>query len=328
LLAFSRIQPLTPTSLDPNLLVTGMSEILRRTLGSNIELITRLSPNPCPIKADQNELENVILNLAVNARDAMPDGGRLVLETRWLKREDGPRILTSSTAPESPAPHGWVELTVADTGLGMDEATRQRIFEPFFTTKSQDTGPSLGTRAGLGLASVYGIIEQSGGCISVRSAPGDGSIFRIVLPAAKATAELAATESKPFRPGGGSEIILVTEDEETVRIFTCEALRAFGYVVLEATDGVDAMEVCRQHDGPIDLLLTDVVMPRMGGQELAEKFVEARPQTRVIFMSGYTGSTSDRRGNLDVEIPFLAKPFHLDALSRLVRQELDRKKAS
>ncbi len=327
LLAFGRQQHLETRRLDLNQVLRELRDLLAPTLGENIELVYALSDAPVHIEADPSQVQQVILNLAVNARDAMPDGGRLVLASRWLDTEEESQTLNSAAAGRQEAPYGWVELTVVDTGLGMNEATRQRIFEPFFTTKSQDTGPSLGTRAGLGLAAVYGIIEQSGGRISVRSSPGEGSVFRIVLPAAETEIEEAAPPPQTNRPGGGSEIILVTEDEETVRIFTCEALRTFGYVVLEAVDGVDAMKVCQQHDGPIDLLLTDVVMPRMGGQELATKFVAARPQTRVIFMSGYTGSTSDRRGNLDADIPFLAKPFHLDALSRLVRQELDQKKA-
>ena len=323
LLAFGRRQHLEVRRLDLNRALRELRDLLAPTMGENVELIYDLTDAPVHIEADPSQIQQVVLNLAVNARDAMPGGGRLELATRWLESDDSANGLQAASASESAYPHGLVQLTVTDNGSGMDEATRQRVFEPFFTTKTQDTGPSFGTRAGLGLASVYGIVEQSGGQISVRSTVDEGSTFRIVLPAAAVESSGDDAQAPASRPGGGSEIILVTEDEETVRIFTCEALRAFGYVVLEATDGVDAMRVCKQHDGPIDLLLTDVVMPRMGGQELALKFVAARPQTQVIFMSGYTGSTAARRGDLDPEIPFLAKPFHLDALSRLVRSQLD-----
>lgn len=325
LLAFGRQQHLEARRLDLNRTLRELRDLLAPTLGENIELHYDLTEAAVHIEADPLQIQQVILNLAVNARDAMPDGGRLALATRWIEANSSDTTLLPKDSDIHAFPWGLVELTVTDTGFGMDETTRQRVFEPFFTTKSQRTGPSLGTRAGLGLASVYGIVEQSGGHISVHSTPGEGSVFRIVLPAA--AVELLDDEPRvpAPRPGGGTEIILVTEDEETVRIFTCEALRAFGYVVLEAVDGVDAMRVCQQHDGPIDLLLTDVVMPRMGGRELAQLFVSERPQTRVIFMSGYTGNTSERRGDLDPAIPFLAKPFHLDALSRLVRQELDRR---
>lgn len=325
LLAFGRQQHLEERRLDLNRTLRELRDLLAPTLGENIELCYELTDAPVHIEVDPLQIQQVILNLAVNARDAMPDGGRLKLATRWLEADNENATLPYSRSGEHAFPWGLVELTVTDTGLGMNEATRQRIFEPFFTTKSQKIGPSFDTRAGLGLASVYGIVEQSGGHISVRSTLGEGSVFRIVLPAAAVEETADEPRTQTPRPGGGSEIILVTEDEETVRIFTCEALRAFGYVVLEATDGVDAMRVCNQHDGPIDLLLTDVVMPRMGGRELAENFLLERPQTKVIFMSGYTGSTSERRGELDPNIPFLAKPFHLDALSRLLRRQLDRK---
>jgi CheY-like chemotaxis protein len=312
-LAFSRKQVLQPTVLDLNALVANMEKLLRRLIGEHIELLTALASVSTPVKADRTQLEQAILNLVVNARDAMPNGGRLVVETAivdldaaYLRRHRGAQL----------GPH--VLLAVSDTGVGMDTETQSHIFEPFFTTKP----PGEGT--GLGLATVYGIVKQSGGNIWVYSEPDHGTTFKIYLPAAAEAAE--AGEPRRGRPAvaEGSETVLLVEDDEEVRSVAAEMLGKQGYTVLVARNGAEALRLAEQHAGPIPLLVTDVVMPRIGGRELAARLRELRPDIEVLFMSGHTEHLvmSDRQS-----LPsdgFLQKPFRAEVLARKVRQVLDR----
>jgi PAS domain S-box-containing protein len=291
LLAFGRRQVLAPRVLDPNELVAALEPILRRIIGEDVTLRTKLSPGIGRVKVDPAQLEQVLLNLVVNARDAMPTGGTLRIEIA----EDRP---------------GFVALSVTDDGIGMDAATRQRIFEPFFTTKDRGKG------TGLGLASVYGIVEQSGGRVRVDSALGAGTTMTIVLPT---TDEIVATPTPRPSPEGalrGHETILVVEDEDPVRALIQTILRRAGYTVLEAANAGEALLVCEQHEGPIDLVLTDVVMPRMNGPQLAERLRRVRPGLEVAFVSGYDD------GALDLPVLPLAKPFTPDALLLYVRERL------
>ncbi len=290
LLAFSRKQVLRPRPLDLNNLVTGVAPMLRRLIGEHIELQTLPRATRPRVTADPGQLEQVVVNLAVNARDAMPRGGRLVLETR-----DGDTDVT---------------LAVTDTGTGMDETVRAHLFEPFFTTKG------VGHGTGLGLATVHGIVEQSGGRIAVDTRPGEGTTFTVSLPR---TAEPAESEppAGPDAPApGGSETVLLVEDEEEVRGLAREILETAGYVVLEARDGAEAITASAAHAGPIDLMLTDVVMPRMGGPDAARHLAPTRPGMAILYMSGYAEG---------VELPAdaLEKPFTPEALTRAVRDRLD-----
>ncbi len=301
LLAFSRRQSLRPEVLDLNAVIAGMYNLLRRLIGEDIEIVTRMNPDLGRIQADRGQIEQVILNLAVNARDAMPQGGKLILTTTGVDLEEkvGPQVL----------------LCIEDTGSGMDEATRSRIFEPFFTTKEKGKG------TGLGLATVHGIIQQSGGHIGVSSEPGRGTRFEIYLPCTSEGVE----EHKDFAAAGeeGSETILLTEDEPALRALVRRTLARYGYQVLEASHGEDALEVTRRHPGPIDLLLTDVVMPLMSGRELASRLVALRPATPVLFMSGYDEEAVADRGLADSSFQLLHKPFTPDGLARKVRETLD-----
>jgi CheY-like chemotaxis protein len=253
------------------------------------------------------------VNLVVNARDAMPTGGRLTIETGNVDLDDN----YAKTHPEAPI-GPCVLLAVTDTGHGMDAPTRARIFEPFFTTKE------VGQGTGLGLATVYGIVKQSGGDITVYSEPGQGATFKIYLPArATAANDPAAFETQPINRGG-SETILLVEDEEMVRNFAQIALQNKGYTILEARDGSEALSLAEQHQGPIELLLTDVVMPHLSGRELAERLKTARPGLKVIFMSGYTDDAVVRYGVLAAEVEFLSKPFSSRSLTAKVREVLDK----
>lgn len=313
LLAFSRQQILAPTRLDLNHLVSNLRKMLGRLIGEDISLITTLQPDLWPIIADPGQIEQVIMNLVVNARDAMPTGGTLTLETHNTQLDE------SYTQIHLEAPHGpCVMLVIADTGQGMDEQTQAHIFEPFFTTKE----PGKGT--GLGLATVYGIVKQSGGDITVHSQPGQGATFRMYLPAnniGPAEATAAAVQSII---SGGTETILLVEDDEMVNLLVQRALQKRGYTLLQARRGSEALSIAQQHEGTIDLLLTDVVMPYMSGRELAEQLKTQRPQMKVIFMSGYTDDTVVRHGLLTAEIEFLLKPFSPDVLASKVREVLDK----
>ncbi len=297
LLAFSRRQHLAPRVLDLNALLVSVEPMIRRILGEDVAVSLALDPGVRPVRADPGQLEQVLLNLAANARDAMPRGGRLAIETRSA---DGPK-----RGPE-------VELAVSDTGSGMDEATRARIFEPFFTTKA----PGKGT--GLGLSTVYGIVVQHGGEVGVESEPGRGTTFRIRLPVVDAPLDRPVTPPQPVQIRRGSETILIVEDEGGVRRSLKLLLEQEGYRVLEAGDGVEALEVASRHEGPIHVLLTDVVMPRMGALELVANFARSRPDTAVLYTSGHLDSSGEGL-DLGEGHQFIAKPFTLDALRRKLR---------
>ncbi|MCZ6904837.1 MAG: response regulator [Acidobacteria bacterium] len=314
LLAFSRKQVLQPKVLDLNAVVTEVEKMLRRLIGEDIELVTALEPGLGPVKADPGQIEQIILNLAVNARDAMPRGGRLTLETSNVELDEDFARQHSSVAS---GPH--VLLTVSDTGTGMDAETQSHIFEPFFTTKG------WAKSTGLGLATIHGIVKQSGGIIWVESAPGRGTTFKFYLPRVE---EAAAAEGKSTgltTPSRNSETILVVEDEEGVRQLMREFLAGKGYTILEARDGTEAIQLAQQHRGPIHLLMTDVVMPGMSGGDLAQRLASLRPETKVIFVSGYTDDAIVQHGVREEGTVFLQKPFSLDALARTVREVLDSK---
>ena len=313
LLAFSRKQVLQPRVLDLNDVVAGVEKMLQRVIGEDIDLRTEKATTLSRVLADPGQLEQVIMNLAVNARDAMPRGGRLTIATGNVELGDGdPRLAQPMPAGE------WVMLAVSDTGTGMDEATRVRIFEPFFTTKD----PGKGT--GLGLSTVYGIVKQSGGFIWVDSEVGQGTTFRIYFPPVVGVRDsgghtIAITESL-----GGSETILVVEDEEPVRLLACRCLEQHGYRVLVASRPVDAELLAQRHVGPIHLLLTDVVMPGESGRVLAERLMTRHTEMRVLYMSGYTNDAVVHYGVLAPGVELLEKPFDPTVLARRVREVLDR----
>jgi two-component system cell cycle sensor histidine kinase/response regulator CckA len=313
LLAFSRQQVMAPTVLDLNDLVTNLHKMLGRLIGEDITLSTILQPGLWSITADPGQIEQVIMNLAVNARDAMPTGGRLTIETDNVRLDES-YAQTHLEAPIGPC----VMLAVTDTGHGMDKPTQARIFEPFFTTKEPDKG------TGLGLATVYGIVKQSGGDIMVYSEPGQGTIFKIYLPASEtALKSPVIAQPHPSVSRGGHETILLVEDEKTVRELVRLTLQAEGYTVLEADSGSEALSLAKHYQGQIDLLMTDVVMPHMNGRELAEQLKALYPQLRILFMSGYTNETIVRHGVLATEIKFLPKPFSPVTLTSKVREVLD-----
>jgi CheY-like chemotaxis protein len=299
LLAFSRRQVLQPRVLDLNAVVSDMDMMLRRLIGEDVELVTLLDPKLGAVRADPTQVEQVIVNLAVNARDAMPHGGAVTIETTNVATGDGE----------------FVELRMSDTGIGMTEEERQQLFDPFFTTKAGGTG--------LGLATVYGIVEQSGGTIEVDSEPGLGSCFRIVLPRVDEAAERGESPTPASAPEAGSETILLVEDESVVRQLVAEILETSGYSVLQAGDGPSALELLRRHTGPLDLLVTDVVMPGMSGPEVAQAVTSMRPGTQVLYTSGYTDQAIGHHGVLEPDVAFLQKPFSADDLNRKVRGLLD-----
>ncbi|MCZ7643892.1 MAG: ATP-binding protein [Planctomycetota bacterium] len=311
LLAFSRRQVIVPRVMDLNASVEEARKSMKRMLREDIELNVALAPELWKVYVDPVQLEQILINLVVNARDAMPEGGALTIETR---NEAWDAAYVKQHPPAKPGNH--VVLAIADTGVGMDEATRKRIFEPFFSTK----GPGMG--AGLGLSTVYGIVKQNQGYIWVRSQPGSGTTFEVCFPATQAeeTAPAAKPAAKPH--AGGPETILVVEDEEWVRNLILEILRAEGYQTLIARDGMDALEQAAQHAGPIHLLATDVVMPRMNGKELARKLIETRKELKVLFISGYADSVLYHHGVLDPGIQLLQKPFTPDELAAKVREVL------
>jgi PAS domain S-box-containing protein len=312
LLAFSRQQVLAPQVLDLNALIADLEKMLRRLIGEDIEFRTVLAPDLGAVRADPGQLEQVIMNLAVNARDAMPHGGKLTVETINADLDD------AYAQAHVPLVAGrYAMLAVSDTGIGMDTQVKAHIFEPFFTTKEKGKG------TGLGLATVYGIVKQTDGYIWVYSEPGQGTSFKIYLPHVAAAPEPPAP--KPLVPASlaGSETVLLAEDEEAVRNFTRRVLAAHGYTVLTAADGQEALHLAEQHAGPIHLLLTDVVMPNMGGRELAERLVAARHDTKVLYLSGYTDDAIVHHGVLEPGIAFLQKPFTLQGLARKLREVLD-----
>ena len=313
LLAFSRKQMLAPKILDLNGVVTENLKMLTRVIGEDIDLVMVPAPGLGTVRADAGQIEQVIMNLAVNARDAMPSGGKLTIETSNVSLdEDYARF----HAPLKPG--NYVTLAISDTGAGMDSETQSHIFEPFFTTK--------GVRGtGLGLSTVYGIVKQSGGYIWVTSEPDKGTTFKIYLPRVAATMESLAQVAAPAESDAvrGTETILVVEDEPNLRYLARQYLEKQGYRILEAADGAAAMQIVVAHEGTIHLLLTDVIMPGMNGRELAQRILELRPQTRVLYMSGYTENVIGRNGTLDAGIRLLQKPFTLRDLKTIVREVLD-----
>ncbi|HEX7020375.1 MAG TPA: response regulator, partial [Gemmatimonadaceae bacterium] len=315
LLAFSRKQMLKPRLIDINGVVRGLTPMLRRLIGEDVELVTRLPGEVHHIRADANQIEQVVVNLVVNARDAMSSGGVVMVSTR-NERVDAGRARGMQ--------HGegdYVVLSVNDTGSGMDERTRSRVFEPFFTTKE----PGRGT--GLGLSTVYGIVEQSGGFVTVASELAKGSTFEVFLPAAEGSVSHSAVTSTPAVSADGHETILIAEDSDQVRRMAERILQHAGYTVFTARDGREALDMASRHAGRIDLVLTDVVMPLMSGRELAEALAEARPEITVVFMSGYTDDEIVRRGMLDPASRFIEKPFTAGKLVEKIRYHLSTSKA-
>jgi signal transduction histidine kinase len=312
LLAFSRKQVLQMRAVNINAVVTDVERMLRRLIGEDILLTTHLDPDLALINADPGQLEQVLINLAVNARDAMPGGGDLTITTDnvELSDEHGDRHLGA-------APGNYVMLAVTDTGSGMTKDVQQRLFEPFYTTK----GPGKGT--GLGLATVHGIVKQSGGDVYVYSELGHGTTFKVYFPRlTKAEPVTAAQEHRAITPSG-SETVLLAEDDEAIRTLGARVLGGLGYNVLVARTGGEALRIVAEHKGQIDLIATDVVMPEMNGSQLVERVLEARPGMRVLFMSGYTDDEVMRRGVIDGQTAFLQKPFTPDLLAHKVREVLD-----
>jgi signal transduction histidine kinase/ActR/RegA family two-component response regulator len=304
LLAFSRMQVLQPRIVDLNSLVADMSKLLRRLVREDIEFSFRLGDSLGRVKADPGQMEQVLLNLTVNASDAMPQGGKLTIETKNLKAD-----AAYAHARPPLRPGHYVQFVVTDTGHGMDAATKSRVFEPFFTTKEAGKG------TGLGLATVYGVVRQSGGFIWVESSPGNGARFEIYLPRAVEKEEAVSHERVAARSKGGSETVLVVEDEDEVRSLASEFLRSAGYSVLTAKDGIEALEISERFGTAIQLLLTDVVMPRMRGTELAQKLKARFPHLRVVYMSGYLEQDTCSGEVLEAAI-VLQKPFSRDSLIR------------
>jgi CheY-like chemotaxis protein len=308
LLAFSRKQVLQPKLLDLNIVVGDMDKMLKRLIGEHIEMRSLLEPALGIVKADPGQVEQVLVNLVVNARDAMPAGGKLTIETGNVLL-DGQYVHTHRAVEPGP----YVMLAVSDTGIGMAADVKTRIFEPFFTTKEKDKG------TGLGLSTVYGIVKQSGGSIWVYSEPGQGTTFKIYLPCVDQSADIEEVGIVD-QDYTGAETVLLVEDEEMVRQIANEILTLNGYRVLQAAHGNEALEISRNHDGVIDVMITDVVMPLMGGPELAQTLAASRPQMQVLYMSGYTDDTIVHHGVLQQGTAFLQKPFTAEAFTRKLRE--------
>ncbi|MBV9482527.1 MAG: response regulator [Acidobacteria bacterium] len=313
LLAFSRKQMLTPKILDLNAVVTENAKMLTRMIGEDIDLVVVPGMELGAVKADPGQVEQVIMNLAVNARDAMPQGGKLQIETSNARLDDA-----FARSHPGVRPGEYVKLSISDTGEGMDGETQSHIFEPFFTTKG-----TKGT--GLGLSTVYGIVKQSGGYIWVQSDLGKGATFEVYLPRVTESGEsaTAAPSILPSKPPQRSETILLVEDESNLRRLACQFLETQGYNILEAEDGAAAVQICAAQKGEIDLLLTDVIMPGMNGRELAKRIISLRPAIKVLYMSGYTENTISQNGTLDPGVNLLQKPFNLQLLKEKIREVLD-----
>jgi two-component system, cell cycle sensor histidine kinase and response regulator CckA len=314
LLAYSRKQVLEPRVLDLNGIVSETQTMLERVIGENIEFSTRLAEDLGSISADNGQIEQIIMNLVVNARDAMPDGGTLLLETGNTTLPD-----TSSSTRPATTPGDYVLLAVTDTGQGMDAATAERIFEPFFTTKERGAG------TGLGLSTVYGIVEQSDGHIEVESEPGIGTTFRLYFPHVAEEAEALNPKPLDERLLTGPETVLLVEDEEAIRAVARAMLETYGYTVLLAGDGAAALELAQNHPGPIQLLMTDILMPKMGGIELAERLSAVRPELKILYTSGYSDSNSSPQRVEGAH--YLQKPYAMKELARTVRELLDSSQA-
>ena len=313
LLAFSRKQLLQPVPLNLNEIARGIEMMLRRILGEDVEIAQLLADDLGLIRADPGQMEQVLMNLAVNARDAMPKGGKLTVETSNVVLDE-----PFATSHVSVVPGEYIRLAVSDTGAGMDEETMARVFEPFFTTKEQGRG------TGLGLSTVYGIVKQSGGTIWVYSEPGQGTTFKVYLPRAQPLTESESPQGEPQRSMRGSETVLLVEDEDGLRRAATRSLVRAGYTVLSAAAGDEALRLAASHFGEIHLLLTDVVMPRMNGRQLSEAMVEMRPRIKILFMSGYTDHAIVHHGVIDAGTSFVGKPFTALELAAKVREVLDR----
>ena len=316
LLAFSRKQIVQPKILDINELLTDIKKMLGRLIGDNIELLTISDPALWRVEIDSGQIDQIIINMVVNARDAMPQGGKLTIETANVELDDTyfrDRGVESAHGP-------YVMLAVSDTGSGMDKKTLEHIFEPFFTTKE------VGKGTGLGMSTVYGIIKQNNGFVWVYSEPGQGSTFKVYLPKIKGVADPEGKEQTPADDLSGSGTVLIVEDNDGLRKLAQEVLQNYGYRLLVAENGEDALRVSQEHNGPIHLLLTDVVMPRMGGKKLAERLQPLYPRMKVIYMSGYTDNAIVHHGVLAPELDFLEKPFTPERLARKVWEALDDEK--
>jgi two-component system cell cycle sensor histidine kinase/response regulator CckA len=312
LLAFSRKQLLDMRVMDLNEVITDFEIMLRRLIGENIEIVTALDPAIGTVKGDRGQVEQILMNLTINARDAMPNGGRLVIETANA-------VLGEEYALAHPEvrPGDYVMMAASDTGHGMDADTLSRIFDPFFTTKQKGIG------TGLGLSTVYGIVKQHDGHVAVYSEPGQGTTFKIYLPRVQGEARRSPKKLSTQPAPRGNETILVVEDEEMLRNLACEALDMLGYSTIVASDAEEAIALCKKHEGPIELLLTDVVLPKMDGRTLYGELSKECPNMRVLYVSGYAENFIVRHGVLDPDVHFLQKPFSLDALGHRVREVLD-----
>jgi two-component system cell cycle sensor histidine kinase/response regulator CckA len=311
LLAFGRKQVLQPKPLDLNAIVAGMGPTLRRMLGAGEVTVTMdLDPTARVIEADPGQIEQVILNLAANARDAMPKGGTVTIRTRN-------EALERANAKWEVRPGAYTLLSISDTGIGMDETTKAHLFEPYFTTKEQGKGST-----GLGLSTVYGIIKQSSGHVWVDSAPGQGTTFRIYMPHATSRDSLPTVSPRPHVAAAGQETILLVDDEEALRIAARRMLQRAGFTVIQASDGADALRVLAEHTGPVHALVTDVVMPGVGGPELVRRLRDVRPDLPTLFISGYTEEGVRTQGVLHPDAAYLEKPFSPEDLIRKVREML------
>jgi PAS domain S-box-containing protein len=318
LLAFSRRQVLQPKVLDINQSVAEMDQLLRRLIGADIELVTVSGPQLGAVRADSAQIQQIFINLVVNARDAMPQGGRVVIETANVELDEGYAERNLDVKPGS-----YVMLAVTDTGLGMDAETQAHIFEPFFTTKEQGKG------TGLGLSMIHGIVKQSGGHIAVDSVVGKGTTFRIFLPQVnERVGQDDGGAELPEEPRGGSETILIAEDEAALRELMCQCLKRLGYTVLPAQNGAEALEICERHPGPIHLVLTDIVMPRMNGLQLKERVAARRSGVKFLFVSGYADAALEQSELFTQHAAFLEKPFPPDELAHKVRQLLGKSHGS
>jgi nitrogen-specific signal transduction histidine kinase len=312
LLAFSRRQIMEAIVLDLNELLQNLEKMLRRIIGEDIELVTSLKQDLGRVKADPGQIEQVVMNLAVNAKDAMSKGGKLIIETANAELDEA---YARTHVAVTPGP--YVMIAVSDTGTGMTPEVRDRVFEPFFTTKGKGKG------TGLGLSMVYGIVKQSSGNIWVYSEPGKGTTFKIFLPRVDEPVEKLKVQETVEEVLRGSETILVVEDDKEVRNLAVRILKRQGYTVLDGSYGDEAFNVCRQHRGPIHLLLTDVVMPGMDGRALSESLSQLHPEMKVLYMSGYTDDAIVRHGVMAKGVNYIQKPFTVDALTKKVREVLE-----